>query len=137
MNVTTVKQEIDHRLENLKGDLENLSQDVRKGGRQVWLAGLGAMSVVDEQGRELLGGRFGELVEKGEVRRRRLEGSARDAFEKVGSKVKAIGRDVESGASERVGRTLERLGVPTSSQIRLLIERVEQLNNKVEKLAQA
>lgn len=132
-----VKQKIDGRLENLKGDLENLSQDIRKGGRQVWLASLGAVAAVDEQRRELLTGRFGELVEKGEERRRRLEGSARETFEKVGSKVKDIGRGVESGASERVGRTLERLGVPTSAQIRLLIDRVEQLNLKVEKLARA
>ena len=48
-----VKQEIDHRLENIKGDFENLSQDLRKGGRQVWLASLGAVSLVDEQGRAL------------------------------------------------------------------------------------
>lgn len=130
-----VKQEIDHRLENIKGDFENLSQDLRKGGRQVWLASLGAVSLVDEQGRALLGERFGELVEKGEARREQLRGSAREAFEKVGQKVKDLGREVETETTERVGRALERFGVPTSAQIQQLIAQVEQLNNKVEKLA--
>ena len=131
-----VKQEIDHRLEKVKGDFENLSHDLRKGGRHVWLASLGAVSLVDEQRRELWGGgRFDELVEKGEAQRRRLEGSAREAFEKVGNKVKELGREVETGASERMKNTLERLGVPTSDQIQQLISRVEQLNTKVEKLA--
>jgi len=136
-----VKQEIDQRVESLKGDFENLSQDLRKNSRKVWLAGLGAVSLVDEQSRELFGERFGErfedLVEKGEKRRRRLEGNAREAFEKVGLKVKELGREVEQGTTQRVGRTLERLGVPTSAQIQVLIERVEQLNQKVEKLAGA
>ena len=130
-----VKQEIDHRLENIKGDFENLSQDLRKGGRQVWLASLGAVSLVDEQGRALLGERFGELVEKGETRREQLRGSAREAFEKVSTKVKDLGREVETETTERVGRALERFGVPSSSQIQQLIAQVEQLNSKVEKLA--
>lgn len=128
-----VKQEIDSRLETLKGDLHNISRDVRQGGRQVWLASLGAVGLADEQRREL----FGELVEKGEERRRRLEGSARETFEKVGSKVKNIGSQVEAGASQRAERTLERLGVPTGAQIRQLIDQIERLNHQVEKLAQA
>lgn len=128
-----VKQEIDNRLESFKGDLSNLSQDVRQGGRQVWLAGLGAVGLAAEQRREI----FGELVEKGEQRRRRLEGSAREAAEKVGSDLKKIGGRVEAGASRRVERTLERLGVPTGAQIRQLIDQVERLTRKVEQLAQA
>jgi hypothetical protein len=88
-----------------------------------------------EQGRAFFGEGFGELVEKGEARRRRLEADARQAFEKVGDKVKQLGRKVETGTSGRVERTLGRLGVPTGAQIQLLIDRVEQLNAKVEKLA--
>lgn len=128
-----VKQEIDSRLETLKGDLHNISRDVRQGGRQVWLASIGAVGLAAEQRREL----FGELVEKGEERRRRLEGSARETFERVGGKVKDIGSQVEARASQRAERTLERLGVPTGSQIRQLIDQIERLNHKVEKLAQA
>lgn len=131
-----VKEQIDQRLGNLRGDLANFSHDLKKGGRQVWLASLGAVSVLDEQRRTFLGEGFGELVEKGEQRRRRIEGGAREAFEKVGDKVEQIGRQVGTRASDGMNRTLERLGVPTSSQIQLLIDRVEQLNTKVEKLAQ-
>lgn len=130
-----VKEQLDQRIGSLKGNLENFSQDLRQSGRQVWLAGLGAMSVVDEQGRAFFGEGIGELVEKGEARRRRLENDARQAFEKVGSKVKQLGRKIETRTSSRVESTLERLGVPTSSQIQQLIDRVEQLNTKVEKLA--
>lgn len=136
-----VKAQLDNRLGNLKGELENFSQDLRKGGRQVWLASLGAVSLVDEQRRALfgsqlgggqLGEQFGELVEKGEERRRKIRGEAREAFEKVGNKVEQLG----SRAGDRMQSVLGRLGVPTSAQIQLLIERVEQLNHKVEKLAQ-
>lgn len=130
-----VKEQLDQRIGSLKGNLQIISQDLRQGGRQVWLAGLGAVSMAGEQGRAFFGEGMGELVEKGEERRRRLENDARRAFEKVGSRVKQLGRKVETGTSSRVERTLERLGVPTSSQIQQLIDRVEQLNTKVEKLA--
>ena len=94
-----VKEQLDQRMDSLKGNLENLSQDLRQGGRQVWLAGLGAVSMASEQSRAFFGEGLDELAEKGEARRRRLEADARQAFSKVGDKVKQIGRKVETGTS--------------------------------------
>lgn len=122
-----IKNELNQRFDTIKDDLGNLAADLQANSRKVWLAGLGALSTVDERGRRA----FDELVEKGEARKTRLDATVDQAL----GKVKDFRGDVEQQVNNRVGRALELFGVPSSAQIQQLIDRVEQLHTKVERLS--
>lgn len=100
---------------------ETVMDNVLAAGRQVWLAGLGAVAVADEEGRNLLG----RLVDEGA----RFEKSDRNV---VGKKLEGLGDRVESKVQRTVASMLHRVGIPTHDEIRNLIDRVERLTEKVE-----
>jgi poly(hydroxyalkanoate) granule-associated protein len=95
--------------------------------------GQGALTVVQQRGTAAL-----------EVARRQGESitlKAREAAEQrlEGVAVKVIGAwdQVEQAASERVGRTLNRLGVPSQKDIERLTKSVAKLSSQIDKLSTA
>lgn len=95
--------------------------------------GQGALTVVQQRGTAAL-----------EVARRQSESitlKAREAAEQrlEGVAVKVIGAwdQVEQAASERVGRTLNRLGVPSQKDIERLTKSVAKLSTQIDKLSAA
>lgn len=120
-----------------KQDFRDLQQELRDSAHKVWLAGLGALSTVEEQGRDL----FQQLVDKG----RTMEKEGKQQVDRARSRVEeGLGkaRTRVSGAVDGLGDTLEermtevlhRFGVPTRDEIRDLTERVEELTGKVDRL---
>lgn len=112
--------------EKLENRINQMGKDMEELGRNAWLAGLGAVGSMDQRSREV----FSELVARGE--KREAEGS--QIFEPLkgaGERVKAYGEKFEEGMS----KTLQRFGAPSRRDVQLLIERVEQLTEKVESLA--
>lgn len=109
---------------------EDLGQDLRDAGRNVLLAGLGAVGTLDERGRELVS----ELVERG----RRLA-EDRPAFDQrlreEGEKLWKLGRDAEHRLEQRMSTTLQRFGVPSREDVKILSDRIEELTRKVESLS--
>ena len=107
-----------------------LGEEVRGAGRRFWLAGLGAIDTIDQQGRGLLS----DLIERG----RRREDSERPALEarwrRASERVDGFRRKVETGVEKRVSDTLERFGLPDRREVRNLIDRIERLTRKVEGL---
>lgn len=94
-------------------------------GRNVYLAGIGAVATAGEEARTV----FDRFVSKGEeVEKKELE---------LVDKAKQLGRKVETRVQETIGATLNRAGVPSRSEIQMLVARVEELTEKVEKLAAA
>lgn len=127
---------------------KKVQEELLESAHKVWLAGLGALSTIGEEGDRL----FRELVEKGrtmETRGREEAGEVRERFE---SRVKGVrGRfdermrgareRVEKGVDsvwgavdERVTEVLHRMGVPTRDEIQRLTRRVEELNAKIDTL---
>ena len=105
--------------------------------RLIWLAGLGAFAMVEEEGGKL----FENLVKEGERFEERTKKVADDTVEDVKGKVeevkdKAISTwdKLEEMLEDRVARILNRLGVPTNKDIEDLSRRVEALNETVKKL---
>lgn len=120
------------------------TNDVKEGVNKIFMAGLGALSVAEEEGSKL----FKSLVEKGES----YEGRRREEFEKASSEVKskveeaaerakdqagATWSKVEERVDEAVSGALGRLGVPSRDEIATLTRRVEELTAVVEKLQPA
>ena len=139
---------------------------VQDNAHEIWLAGLGAFSLAQEEGVNLVrkGGKlvnertgqvisessklFERLVSEG----RKLEGKGKkmagDAVGGVRSDVEGrVGKAREQARTnwdklekvfeERVARALSKLGVPTSDEIQELSERVQELNVRVRELAKA
>ena len=96
---------------------------------QIWLAGLGALAVTEEEGTRL----FKSLVKKGEG----FEKDTRERVEKVMEATKAAPANamtrIEEGMSDTFTGVLHRLGVPSRREINNLTRRVEGLATSLER----
>lgn len=113
-------------------------------GRNLWLAGLGALAETGEKGKEL----FDDLVAKGETFQARQRKAVDETLDRTFGRVEEEGKKARKwvsrrwettvdGAAETVSHNLERFGVPTHGDIQGLSQRVEALTAKVETLAAA
>ena len=144
--------------------IENFPGDVAELGRDLWMAGLGAIAVVEEEGTKFyetvidtsskrLSGLqeeaakiFDDLVKRGE----KFEDRGRKQFaaqveavkeevaavrEDVTARPRAVAAKIEQTAAASVEKTLERLAVPTRTEVRNLTKTVERLTRQVAQLA--
>lgn len=98
--------------------------------RQVWLAGLGALSIAGDESGKI----FRTLVERGET----FEDVAADRWDDVRDRLdmrRAAGNAVDrltEGFDENMTDVLHRLGLPTKKEIDGLTRRVERLTRALE-----
>jgi poly(hydroxyalkanoate) granule-associated protein len=122
---------------------ESLQDELTKRGRDVWLAGLGALATVEEEGSKL----FNRLVDRGKdfetERREELKEVSEEVSEKARkqrdealSQLEEAGEETQSLLLETVNSALERFGVPTRSEVDRLADRVETLSEQVDNLSQ-
>jgi poly(hydroxyalkanoate) granule-associated protein len=101
---------------------------LRDSVEQVWLAGLGALAVTENEGTRL----FKNLVKQGEG----FEKATRERLDKAVKRARAVPGQtmtaVEEGLDETMVRVLHRLGVPTRREINSLTRRVEGLTTTLE-----
>lgn len=110
--------------------VKQVGDDVMKFGRSMWLAGLGVVAYADEEGRGLVG----KLVDKGESFEKSDRNVVGRKVDEYTTKAKDMGRDVGDRVQGTFQSVMHRAGVPTSDEIHTLIQRVETLTSKVEKL---
>jgi poly(hydroxyalkanoate) granule-associated protein len=117
----------------------SLPEDLAKRSRDVWLAGLGALATVEEEGSKL----FTRLVEQGkeyqEARKEQVEDaakSAEEASEYTLSRLEEAGEETRAFLVDSMQRALGRLQVPTRSEVDDLASQVEELSAKVDALTQ-
>ena len=126
---------------------KNWQGDVRESAHKIWLAGLGALAVTEEEGSKL----FKNLVQQGE--RYEAEGKqklkeAKKSADDAGVRAKKLAeetaeraRRAAEGAWEQLGgafdeklaKALHRIGVPTRDEITALSRRIEELTRAVER----
>ena len=104
-------------------------EEILDSAHKIWLAGLGAMTVAEEEGTRF----FKKLVEKGEEFESRTKDHFQDVREKAENQVEKLGDTVD----DQVTKALERLGVPSRADIESLSERVDELARKVDELKSA
>ncbi|MES3629250.1 MAG: phasin family protein [Longimonas sp.] len=130
-------------------DFSKLPEELTERGREVWLAGLGALSRVEEEGDRV----FKDLVNRGEKyeekRRKQLDDAAAEMnkqqesiteefnrrFEDVSKRVSDAAQTVEQTVSSTLNDTLGRLGVPTREEVQGLSSKVGQLSEKLDALS--
>jgi poly(hydroxyalkanoate) granule-associated protein len=99
----------------------------------VWLAGLGALALTEEQGAKF----FKSLVKKGEG----IEKMTRSQWDKQLANVRQVPttamRRINGSVEDGVTDVLHRLGIPTRREINTLTRRVESLADSLEKKSHA
>jgi len=106
---------------------------VVESAHKIWLAGLGALAMGQEEGGKL----FATLVEKGES----FEKSGKQQVEKAKGAVTGVKTVAESywdtfekTLDEKLTAVVHRVGVPTKQEIEALTKKVDQLTKSIEKL---
>lgn len=104
---------------------------IRESAQQIWLAGLGAFALAQEEGGKL----FHALVKKGHTVEKFSKARVEKAVDRVAQARldarRMIGRIRMPGLG--VGTALQRFGVPTRHEIVTLTKRVEELTKSVER----
>ncbi len=118
--------------------LGDLPDELADRGREVWLAGLGAVATVEEEGTKM----FGTLVRRGEQFEQRGKKQLDAAASEINHQQKQAVQQVEGTVGrveDIVARTtktvLDRFDVPTRKEINNLARRVEDLSEKIDALA--
>ncbi len=121
----------DARKDNGNDRLEALREELTDAGRSLWLAGLGAMQRVGEEGRGL----FDSLVERGrKVEKRQFKVIDR-TLASTTRRVHDLSGRVQSRVEVGVRDALHRLGVATRDDLEALAGRLEALDQKVARVA--
>lgn len=137
--------------ENVKGLVgraralpKELADDATARGREVWLAGLGALALAEEQGTNLFGNlvkQGEELVKRGEALesrgRQQIDGVKKDIDarrEQVADRIEEGREKAETVIYEPVLGVLQRFGMPTRAEVRQLSASVESLTAQVNAL---
>jgi poly(hydroxyalkanoate) granule-associated protein len=112
---------------------KDLQDELAEKAHQIWLAGLGAVAMAEEEGGKVFKG----LVERGQDLEARGKVRVEKAREAVGgvktvaeSYWEVLGRTVD----EQMTSVLHRIGVPTKDEIEGLTKKVDDLTASIEKL---
>jgi poly(hydroxyalkanoate) granule-associated protein len=128
MNKTRGKPEF--RLLDIPQDLLSRGRQMVGMGRDVWLAGLGAVATVEEEGSSL----FTTLVKRGE----KLEAEGRKRIgavkDDLNVRQKSVTHTLDEKVYEPMLRAMSRFGVPTRGEIRDLSAKVDALTKHVDLL---
>ncbi len=109
---------------------KGVDKELRDSAQKIWLAGLGALAVAEEEGSKM----FNRLVDRGRDWEERGKERAQEGVKTAKARVEQAFEDVEGKVDQRVTETMKRLGVPGRDEIRDLTHKVEELNAKLEAL---
>jgi len=112
---------------------KKLQDELFESTRRIWLAGLGTLSVVEEESTEI----FDQLIKKGRL----VEEKGRQRMSKTKAEIESGTEELSEELAEKLDRqvsgVLQKLGVPSRAQVQDLTQRVEQLSEQVDRLAPA
>jgi poly(hydroxyalkanoate) granule-associated protein len=117
--------------DNMARQWRTLRDDLSEAGRDVWLASLGAVALIEKESRNA----FSMLVEKGKTFETQERSVVDRMFQQAADQVRGLGKRMESGLQDTSKMVLQRFGVPSHAEINALITRVEQLTAKVEAIS--
>lgn len=100
------------------------------GVRKVLMAGIGMMALAQEEVEDFVN----KLVERGEIAEKDGRKLVNDVMEKRRSKTQETTKRVESELDKRIEGLLDRMNIPTKSDIEALTHKVAELTKKVDEL---
>ncbi len=119
------------------GKKSKVQKDLKDSVQKIWLAGLGALAVAEEEGSKA----FKSLLERGEeyeARGREQVSRVMDQVDGAKDKAKDKAEDqwskVEAMINDAVSRTMTKLGIPSRDEISELSKKVEALHKALENM---
>ena len=123
-------------------DMSALPKEITNRTREIWLAGLGALSRLEEEGDKV----FSDLVKRGESYEKKRREQFQDVTNSLIDRQAKVAKDVtnrfdtaaktmEKAMSETLTGTLGRIGVPTRDEVRSLSDKVSDLSTKLDALS--
>lgn len=131
-------EQIKVQAQKVQEQAQKLTTDVTASARQVFLAGLGAFSLVEQEGEKLLqgGGKlFEDLVARGkkvEAAGKKRIADGRKQVETARKKTEESFERLQDEVSEQLTKLVQRLGIPHQDQIKALSDRVAELTRKID-----
>lgn len=116
-----------------KKKAKELQMDLMDSAHKVWLAGLGALALAEEEGGKL----FSSLVDRGEdleKKGKQQVDKARGAVTGVKTVAESYWDTFERTLDDKVTGVIHRVGVPTKDEIETLTAKVEDLTAAIEKM---
>ena len=113
---------------------KEIADGVTTAGRDVWLAGLGAIATVEQEGTALYDSvvKQGEaLVKRGETMEKRGKVRIAAVRDDVEARREAVVEKVETRVVDPMVEALQKLGVPTRAEVQKLAAHVEALAERV------
>lgn len=112
---------------------KELQQDIMESAHKVWLAGLGAVAMAEQEGGKF----FSNLVEQGQ----KMEKKSKQKVDQAKGTVAGV-KTIAESYWETFGRTIDdrmtsvihRIGVPTKDEIEALTKKVQELTVAVDNL---
>lgn len=119
-----------------------LTGAVKDSAQLIWQAGLGAFNKAQAEGSKA----FEALIKEGVNFQRQTKSAAEEKILEASSKMSALASDISSRSSgqwdklesifeDRVAKALNKLGVPSARDVNALIARIDELNQRVQKLS--
>ena len=113
------------------------ADDIKRNSTKIWLAGLGAHSMVDEQGNEA----FEELVSKGQTFERinhtkEIEVAPDSRLDELKVRANQTMDRIERAFDMRVSSTLGRLGISRKSDLDMLNDKIDRLAAALDKITE-
>lgn len=107
--------------------------EIREAGRNLWLAGLGAVAEAGEGGKDW-NQMFDRLVERGRPVGERQRKAFEDIEERTGSTVREMKKLFEDTVQYESKSLLQRLGLMTRDDVKVLASRIDALAVKIDEL---
>ena len=121
-----------------------LAHSVKESAQQIWLAGMGAFSKAQGEGTKV----FETLIKEGMNLQKKTQGIAEDKISEVTGKMSAMAGTVTAKAGQnwdkleqifeqRTAKAMNKLGVPTATDVEGLVKRVDELAAAVARLSKS
>jgi poly(hydroxyalkanoate) granule-associated protein len=120
-------------IEQIKTQAKKVQEDVTTSAHKVFLAGLGAAAMVQEEQEKL----FDRLVARGkkvETEGKKKVEAGKKQLTTARKKTEATLQRWQGEVDNRVSQLVQRLGIPHQDQIRTLSDRVAELTRKIDAL---
>jgi len=113
------------------------ADDIKRNSNKIWLAGLGAYSMMEEQGSDA----FEELVSKGQTfehinHTKEIEVAPDSRLDELKVRANQTMDRIERAFDMRVSSTLGRLGISRHSDLDLLNDKIDRLSAALDKITQ-
>jgi poly(hydroxyalkanoate) granule-associated protein len=119
--MTNIKESVDFR---------KIREELYTSTRNLWLASLGVVSTVSDEGTQW----FDELVERGKKMETKSKKSLTKTRKDIEKEIESTTDELTEKLDKSVSDVLQRMGVPSRSQVEDLTDRVEKLTGQVERL---